>query len=247
MTIAQKQVELLIKDISLKNPNKECCGIITNDKVIECKNISAQKSRHFAIHPNEIRNKDIKAYFHSHPKGYRGFSNADKMISDKINLPAFLYEIESDKHYSYFPSGKDVPLIGRPFVYTIFDCIELTKDYYKQNLNIEIPFKTQEYLNLHKNVDPDDFINSINNLNYSTFIIDYFLSANFEISNDLRKNDVIITKMSSIVPSHCSVYIGDGKILNQYTNKPSQVKDLKRTIKNLKRSNFVYKIVRWKR
>lgn len=246
MTIAQKQVELLIKDICLKNKDEECCGVITNKEVIECKNVSQNKFFHFAIHPNDFRGKNVIAYFHSHPIGNDGFSQEDILISERINLTSFVYELKTDKCYKYSPKGLSISLIGRPFVLGIFDCIELSKDYFRENLNINIPFKENKLIDSAR-LDLE-FFNNFNKEDYLHEFTKYFTDANFKEVEDLKKNDIIITKPDIMqVACHCCVYLGGGKLLNQSINKKSEIKNVKRTIKNLKKSNFVYKIVRWKR
>ena len=92
--------------------DKETGAILnTNKSEIERarkrKIISKKKEEEFAIRMKDYvladRLGDIIGIYHSHTKGDNGFSQADITISDQLELTNYLYEMETDKFYTYNP------------------------------------------------------------------------------------------------------------------------------------------------
>ena len=84
---------------------EECCGFLIEGeqgevKAIECKNIAEDKQSLFRISIEEylqaLVEGDIYAVYHSHTKGKNSFSEADKTISESLELTSVLYNPSSD-------------------------------------------------------------------------------------------------------------------------------------------------------
>ena len=84
---------------------EECCGFLIEEdqgqiKVIECKNTAEDKQSLFKISIEEylqaLVEGDICAVYHSHTKGENSFSEADKTISESLELTSVLYNPSSD-------------------------------------------------------------------------------------------------------------------------------------------------------
>ena len=95
LTIKEK-----IKSHSEKTFPEECCGLLIEKdegevKVIECKNVTKDKKSLFKISIEEyleaLTQGDILAVYHSHTKGDNSFSEADKEISESLELTSVLY------------------------------------------------------------------------------------------------------------------------------------------------------------
>tara|TARA_Y100000356_G_C11055850_1_gene181212 strand:- start:197 stop:544 length:348 start_codon:yes stop_codon:yes gene_type:complete len=89
-----------IKSHSEKNFPEECCGLLIEKdegdlKVVECKNTAEDKESLFKISIEEyleaLSEGDILAVYHSHTKGDNSFSDADKEISESLELTSILY------------------------------------------------------------------------------------------------------------------------------------------------------------
>ena len=95
---------------------EECCGfLIESDqgdvKVIECKNVSEEKETLFKISIDEylqaLTEGDIYAVYHSHTKGENSFSDADKTVSESLELVSILYNTSNESFEILEPEIED--------------------------------------------------------------------------------------------------------------------------------------------
>jgi proteasome lid subunit RPN8/RPN11 len=95
-----------IKSHSEKVFPEECCGLLIEDEeggidVVECENSSEDKESLFKISTEEyleaLSQGDIVAVYHSHTKGDNSFSEADKDISESLELNSILYISSKDE------------------------------------------------------------------------------------------------------------------------------------------------------
>jgi proteasome lid subunit RPN8/RPN11 len=120
---------------------EESCGLIVNNKYIPCKNYHSSPLSNFAISAKDYakaeRKGNIQAIVHSHPEGFTGFSKHDVVSCKQSNLPWLLYCLQSNEWHYVDPTG-EAPLVGRPWVYGIYDCYAILKDYFQQAFAIEL-------------------------------------------------------------------------------------------------------------
>jgi len=218
-----------IQNHCLENPAIESCGLIIetpNGIIAEpCKNISNFPKHHFLISSEEQREKEYKGkllgFYHSHVDE-SDFSYLDKSVSEKTNLECFLYQIPTGKLLSYKPNGWRAPYLGRPFVPGIFDCYQLVKDYYKTELNVELPDLDHPF-----RFAPTQDAEELPKVGYSkksTFLVDYFLSNGFQKVDDIQLNDILLIKTDRIdAAAHCLIYYGNDKILHHPGDKLSRI------------------------
>jgi len=92
-----------IKNLSHLNSDEEVCGIIynKNQEVMECQNISNNKSNSFCIDPCIFIEYDVSVVFHSHIMGSSSPSCWDMNSSRKINLPYLIYSLRDKDFYLY--------------------------------------------------------------------------------------------------------------------------------------------------
>jgi proteasome lid subunit RPN8/RPN11 len=135
-----------MKVLALRECPKEACGFVLSKgddlEVVGVPNVAEIPQDYFRIDPQTylrfVRMGKVKAYWHSHPRTDAVMSDADKAVAERMQLPLYVYSVTTDKMDLYVPTGYQVPLIGRPFVFGVFDCIGLVLDYYHQVLKIEI-------------------------------------------------------------------------------------------------------------
>jgi len=102
----KEEIKSKIKDHAERVSPEECCGLLIEledggeIKVVECENIAEDKESLFKISIEEYLNVlsegDIYAVYHSHTKGENSFSDADKTISDSLELRSVLYNLSTD-------------------------------------------------------------------------------------------------------------------------------------------------------
>jgi proteasome lid subunit RPN8/RPN11 len=218
-----EELKKRIKIHALSKQTEEVCGVIVrDDRIIECQNSSEDKANSFLILPEDINrinnDMEIVGFYHSHIGNHEmEFSMADKVVSEKTNLPSILYYLPSDSFLVYEPMGYEAPYVNRPNLLGVLDCLTLVQDFFKREFNIII--KDPEH--------PIRFSSEIwheSNLNYknnNTFA-DFFKSFGFREVSDLKQNDLILMSYGRIkCPIHCAIYLGNNIILHHPPLKES--------------------------
>jgi len=134
-------LESIIRAHAFEKPTEEACGLIVDGKYIPCKNLHSSPSSNFAIAAKDYAKAEkkgaIQAVVHSHPEGFGGFSKHDIISCKQSNVPWLLYCTQSNEWHYVDPTG-NAPLVGRPWVYGIYDCYGILKDYFHQTFAIEL-------------------------------------------------------------------------------------------------------------
>lgn len=192
---------------------EEACGIIQNKKGklnwIPCENLAEDKETDFILDQAEYLKAsltgDIHAIVHSHPNASSELSERDKKASDFLKVPYIVYSLPSGEKTIYNPkTGQE--LLGREYKFGENDCFTLIRDYYKQELNIDIPSMLFE----------DDWWE--NGLNYFD---DLFKDFGFIEVEEPEKNDIIVFSVRSNIPNHCGVYLGEGVFMHHAEHRLS--------------------------
>lgn len=237
----------IIKKLALQKPNEEICGLILKDgSVFQCKNISNNKGVHYLIDPREIQSVQDNIYctYHSHPYTTSIPSKEDELIAKKIGLSGLIFSLKDYSFCFYSPDNSPIPLLGRPFILGTLDCIELVRDYYKLNLNIEIPNKDFYDLRLLSFFEMP--LSKYNTEENEGIMKDYFVSIGFSEVNNLMINDVLLFKEKNIIPAcHAMIYIGNGQFIEQSSFSVSKIQTLKNMVKSGKIIKKAYCILRY--
>jgi len=207
-----------IKD-DIFNHAKECyplesCGLIViikgRKKYWPCRNIAS--GLQFAIHPEDYAAAEDKGVIdtvvHSHPNISPMPSPSDLIGCEQSGLKWLIISYPNGNIYKFKPTGYLLPLYGREFQHGTVDCFSFIRDYFKQELNIDMP-----------NYDRAD------NwwLNGESHYIDRADDAGFYIVNELKINDVIFMSIGSSVPNHAAVYLGNNKIGHHLAGRLSSI------------------------
>lgn len=194
---------------------KECCGlvIIKNGKqqYIPCKNL-ARGTDNFILDPVDYEKADIAgeivAVIHSHPNISAKPSQADLVACEASGLPWFIMGYPSEQWEYIEPTGYIAPLVGRQWSHGVLDCYSIIRDWYLQEKNIEL-------LNFERS---DEWWKIGENL-----YLDNFEKAGFRkiTLEELQAGDVILMCISSEVPNHGAIYLGDGQILHHVQGRLS--------------------------
>lgn len=207
--------EQLIK-YALQSPDEESVGLICGDNFVPCKNIHGNKKHYFSIDPIDYikatKIGKITAIFHSHVNDSPGFSVFDYQQSILNNLEYWLYDLKS-KTFKILKPQIFTKYINQPFKEGISDCFSLIRDFYKNELNIEIPnwfcnrkkgfvkiqknlLETQEYKELGKSI-----------------------GFNLVLDNNLKNFDILIFKFYDRL--HMAIFLENNCILHQIRVKRS--------------------------
>lgn len=202
---------------------KECCGLIVQNMFdgeldyIQLPNIAHDPYNHFEIDPQDYLRLselgEITAIVHSHPNGTVELSEFDKIqmglhdmdwvicgIGKDLLNNDFYFDVQSHKAISH-----NAPLLGREYVHGWQDCYTLVKDYFKRELNIELPnFERVEDWWEDENAEP--------------LYQNNFAKAGFVVVDDLQTHDVILCRVGRTFHiNHALIFLGDYQLKSEST------------------------------
>ena len=195
---------------------EECCGLIIIKKgrirYKPCKNVSDIPKETFILATSDYvkaeEEGEIVAVVHSHPFVSPEPSVADKIACEKSNLEWFIVNPTTEKWGYYKPSGFKLPFVGREFHFGIIDCYSLVKDYFKQELNIDM----RDYLR------EDRFWERGESLYEDNFEKEGFVKIPI---NKIKKHDLLFMHLEANLPNHAAIYLGEQQILHHVQGRLS--------------------------
>ena len=182
---------------------EESCGIITNDMYIPCANVAPDPKKAFQIDPAITgpltTAGTLQAIVHSHPDGPNYPSEADQQGQIDMGIiwgvvPVIGDEIEAiavSEVIWWGDSLPPVPLERRQFVWGVFHCYQLYRDWMMQERGIHI----QNFA-----CSPD----------FATEGRNIFV----EEAEKAGLTNMLVGKLYGSAPNHCGVYIGDDMLLH---------------------------------
>lgn len=193
----------------------ESCGLLViikgREKYFPCRNL-ATGADHFQIHPEDYAEAeeagDIVKVVHSHVYIAPIPSQADLVGCEASGMPWLIVNHPVGHVHEFAPSNYKAPLIGRVFSHGVLDCYTLIRDYYLEELKIEIP-------NFER---ADNWWLTNQDLYRSNFAKAGFVQIE---EADLRQHDVVLMQLSANKTNHGGVYLGGGIILHHPMNRLS--------------------------
>lgn len=125
-------------------PNEACGFILDNGELVECENQSTAPDE-FVISAEETARylEDATACWHSHAN-YSGFSPADVKACKTLNLPYAVWNCAGSE-CSWLDPRQSAGLVGRPWNYGVYDCYSAVRDWYKQQLDVDMADYPRQY------------------------------------------------------------------------------------------------------
>lgn len=200
--------ENIIEHAKIQFP-KESCGLIINFKgklkYIECTNIS-EDNYNFIIDPLDYAKAEdlgtILYIVHSHPNTKSDPSFADIHACNVSKIPWIIVSYPNIEFNRIIPKEAKLDYVGRQFYHGIIDCYSLIRDYYKDELNIELFDFERENFWWYKN---------------KNLYIENYESQGFKkipVDEKPQLHDIILIQYESKVANHGAIYLGNGKILH---------------------------------
>jgi len=192
---------------------RESCGLVLVIKGREvyrpCRNMAADKE--FLLDPLDYAKAEddgeVMAVVHSHVNAPVLPSDADRKGCEESGLPWFIVGHPSGAVGHLAPSGWKAPLIGRQFHYGVLDCYTLARDYYREELGIELKDikRTKGWEGRGENLCAKS----------------YEERGFKKVDGEPRKGDLLLFQIFYPVPHHVGVYTGDGFFLHHPNNRLS--------------------------
>lgn len=204
---------------------KESCGLIVRaedgEVYVPCRNTAETPNAHFTLPPEDYMAAEdlgeVTGLVHSHPGSAVEPSEGDRASCEASGLEWFILRTDRDEDtgdvgvtdtYSWKPTGWRAPLIGRSFHYGVLDCWALARDWYREELGVELA-----------DVDhgPDGWWNDL-----ETDFSPYESQANYDKAGlvrvdggPLQRGDLIIMQIRSRAgkPNHVGILIDDQRCI----------------------------------
>jgi proteasome lid subunit RPN8/RPN11 len=198
------------KDAALKHAKeqdpKESVGVLIvikgKEQYYPCNNLSTYSQQCFILDPEDYVKADalgeITAIIHSHPVTPPSPSQADKVSCEQSGLKWHIVNPKTETWGYCEPTGYKPPLIGRQWVWGVTDCWSLVRDYYKEQLNIQL-------LDYQRPTTPQDFLDN-------PLFEQYAERTGFrELNKDekLQKGDVLLMSILHPTLNHVAIFLGD--------------------------------------
>lgn len=210
----------------------EACGVIVKKgkskmQVVSCRNIAEVPEHFFVCHPDDLaaaeEQGEFVAVWHSHTHTDNTASDADMAGCEATELPWLIIALrQADEaiegvnwHVSDLnvitPSGFEMPYLERPYVFGVFDCWLLCRDYLKREFNVHLDVLPELHIPRWWEGDVD-----ILGDNYK----DQGL-VRLEEGTEPQKGDIFFMQFGGKFANHCAVYIGDDMILHHQQDRLS--------------------------
>ena len=234
---------------ALRFPNEACGFVVKTQKdksaLIESRNDSPYPNSEFLINPDEYLRAEelgeIIGVWHTHTNGNIEPSDADLASCEATGVTWYMCNVSKkpDGSFGYSPlrvfspHGYQKEYVGRPYVFGVFDCWTLCRDYYKREFGIELNDypRIEDYW-----LKPD--LNFFATKWEETGLVD-------ASGQDFQRGDILFFQTdNSGNPNHSAIYIGDGLILHHCYARLSRREMyggywLKHTVKHLRHKNNV--------
>ena len=214
--MVNKELTSLMQEAAARNYPEEACGLVIlkgkKTIAIECKNIAEKPNEHFMIDAQEYGDAadqgEIIGVWHTHPETSPKPSPADLAACENSELPWFILAVHKAEGEFTFsevtvtePTGFEMGYLERPYVFGVFDCYTLVRDYYKREFSI--------HLNEYPRVE--SFWAKGKNFFADNFAKEGFVRVE---GSDYQVGDLLIMQSGAVLPNHIAIYIGDDKILH---------------------------------
>ena len=191
-------------------PN-ESCGIVVDNQYIKFHNDALDPEQSFVINNIQFykyyEQKQIQYLVHSHNNKDHA-SSLDQIKADDLELPSIILNIRNGKFSELFYLRVPTPLIGRPFHFGCWDCLQLVYDYYKEKFKVKLPNPPRDI----KFLDNDHKF-------FEEYLQELTQLKIVEI-DDLQEDDILFY-MSAGRIIHVGIYLDDDRCMHHWYNRTS--------------------------
>lgn len=194
---------------------KEACGLLAIEKgrvkFFKCENKAENPLNDFLIDPYDYKSvadiADVVAVIHSHPYEVPNPSIMDRAACNRLGIPWYIFGKEG-MWLKLEPEEETFNLLGRPFVFGVYDCYTIVKDYFEDKGIDFSPEWDYEW----------EFWKKGKNLYMERFEKEGFFRVT---DNSLQPHDVMLMALNSDIVNHAGIYVGKFKMLHHAPSRLS--------------------------
>jgi proteasome lid subunit RPN8/RPN11 len=215
---------------------EESCGVVVSTKkgpiYVPCKNVHAEPTTSWKVSAEQtakaLTKGDILAVVHSHPEGpnYPSVVDQTQQIAGG-EIWGIVPVIGTDVGNERVPVPSDilwwgdnlppVPLERRRFIWGIFHCYQLYRDWFKQEYGVLLPTFAYSFDTF---AEEDVFVRNCERVGFRNLgLIDM---------KNLLPGDMLVGHIRGRCPNHCGVYLGGDDFLHHPQNGVSGIALLSR-------------------
>ena len=195
---------------------RESCGLVAvvkgRKKYFPCRNLAETPDEHFVMDPIDYADAEEKgevvAVIHSHPTMNPKPSEADLVACEKTGVPWHIINPLTEEWGYCEPSGYELPYVGRVFAHGVVDCYSLCRDWYAREWGLQLRDYDRR----------DQWWDHGENLYLENFRNEGFREIPIE---ELERGDALLMQLSSPVPNHAAIYLGDQQVLHHVQGRLS--------------------------
>lgn len=212
-------------------PN-EAVGVVVNGYYKQLTNIHEDPRNHFKVSPIEliatIGEHKAQAIIHSHALTIRdahlkGPSEADMKTQIHWQIPFGIQLVTQSGAGNIIWWGDGVPVLpyeGRQYVFGVYDCYSIIRDFFKQEFNIYL----RDYARA------DNFWDGANAVDLYLAHIESEGFVRIDDNAPMKRGDVVLIRARSKVVNHCVIYLGGDQCLHHMSNTISKQESINRFI-----------------
>lgn len=205
-----------IKDAQTRHP-QESCGVFSEGKYISFENKSSSPENSFLINSPQFNqlymNEKIDCILHSHDEKTLSITPEDQRQQIELEVPFGVIHLNNKSYIKTIFWGDSIPiapLMGRPFIWGVWDCYGLVTDYYRMK-GYRMPKMVREWGFWHRNISMyEDFIENQK-------VPFYFIPVKESLPGDVLLYNLEGTKYLN----HCGVMMEKNQVLHHFVNKVS--------------------------
>jgi proteasome lid subunit RPN8/RPN11 len=204
----------------------EACGLLVivgkKVRVRLCRNINPEPRQRFTLAPEDYAAAadlgELVGAWHTHPDRAAYPSEADRAGCNASGLPYTIVsvirqdgQLVNGGAHQLEPSDEPVPLIGRPYLYGIYDCYTIVRDYFRQEMGIVL----SDYSHA-----PENWWKHGGNWFAENFESEGFVAL--PAGTPPRKHDLFFLQINAPKPNHAGIYLGDDIMLHHCNERLSR-------------------------